>query len=555
MSLFWLNPNGFLSFDRHTTAYFKKHDIVLRHKTAAEYFAWLEQVVAKAGGNFPQISLEAYEADMRGSLEEDDQEGDGQRQPTPVDKPLRFWVEKTYRDGRPGRTAFGSALWSPQAGRGGRNIYRLMRDVKPGDLVFHFVENKEIVGVSRVAGERDDAFVVPEGTRWPAGKAAFLIPLEDYSELAMPIDRSDFLDNPKYRSRLLDIKSNNDSLVFNSSLELNEGAYLTKAPLQLVQIWEEIYRHKTGDRLPLVPPKLLPTLIKKGGLSNPPFTKADALNDLFIPEAELDVILARLKRKLAIILQGPPGVGKTFIAHRLAFALMGERDEHRVKMVQFHPSYGYEDFVQGYRPTRFGLRRRDGVFLEFASLARNDPERDWFFIIDEINRGNLAKIFGELLMLLEADKRGRDHAIPLTYSKKDETFDFPPNLYVIGTMNTADRSLAMVDYALRRRFAFVTLDPAFDFPSFAAWLTERGVSAELLDRIRNRVRALNQAIEKERDLGPGFRIGHSFFCAPGDHKRDDAWYRDVIQSEIEPLLEEYFDSRERVSSLVGEFLA
>ena len=287
------------------------------------------------------------------------------------------------------------------------------------------------------------------------------------------------------------------------------------------------------------------------------FTKADALKGLFMTAEALDTILARLKRKKALILQGPPGVGKTFIARRLAFALMGERDERRVAMVQFHPSYGYEDFVQGYRPSRSGgLERRDGVLHQFARLARNAPERDWFFIIDEINRGNLAKIFGELLMLIEADKRGPTHAVPLTYSDgADETFNLPANLHFIGTMNTADRSLAMVDYALRRRFAFVTLEPALDSPAFAAWLKERSASDELIARIRAKVGALNAVIEKERDLGPGFRIGHSFFCPPDAHTPDEAWYREIIAGEIQPLLEEYFDSRERVEKLVAELLA
>ena len=287
-----------------------------------------------------------------------------------------------------------------------------------------------------------------------------------------------------------------------------------------------------------------------------PFTKADALAGLFMSPEELDTILARLKRKKALILQGPPGVGKTFIARRLAFALMGERDERRVAMVQFHPSYGYEDFVQGFRPTRTGLERRDGVFHQFARLARNDPDRDWFFIIDEINRGNLAKIFGELLMLIESDKRGPAHAIPLTYSEgPDETFHLPANLHFIGTMNTADRSLAMVDYALRRRFAFMTLEPALDSPAFTAWLKDRSASDALIARIRAKVGSLNAVIEKERDLGPGFRIGHSFFCPPEGHPPDEAWYREIIAGEIQPLLEEYFDSRECVEKLVAELLA
>jgi 5-methylcytosine-specific restriction enzyme B len=285
------------------------------------------------------------------------------------------------------------------------------------------------------------------------------------------------------------------------------------------------------------------------------FTKTDALDGLFMSESQLDSILARLKRKKALILQGPPGVGKTFVARRLAFALMEQKDQRRVSVVQFHPSYGYEDFIQGFRPSRSGgLERRDGVFYEFARLARNDPGRDWFFIIDEINRGNLAKIFGELLMLLEADKRGPDHQVSLTYSEKDERFYLPQNLHVIGTMNTADRSLAMVDYALRRRFAFETLKPALESPAFGQWIVKKGADQALLDKIRVRIGNLNATIDKERDLGERFRVGHSFFCPGPNDKPDHDWYREIILSEIKPLLEEYFDSAERVNSLVEDLL-
>ena len=226
ISLFWLNPRGFLPCEQHTRNFFKARGIVAESWMAKGYFTWLEKAVASVGENFPQLSLDAYEAD----------------EATP---------------------------------------------------------------------EADTATVLQEDER------------------------------------------NLDS-------------------------------QQPSERVP--------------------FTKAHALDGLFMTEPQLDTILARLRRKKALILQGPPGVGKTFIARRLAFALMGERDESRVAMVQFHPSYGYEDFVQGYRPTRKGLERRDGVFYQFARLAGNDPNRDWFFIIDEINRGNLTKIFGELLMLIEVDK-------------------------------------------------------------------------------------------------------------------------------------------------------
>jgi 5-methylcytosine-specific restriction protein B len=321
-------------------------------------------------------------------------------------------------------------------------------------------------------------------------------------------------------------------------------------PLLLRMALDPIFR----DTLLISGLNVIPPSIRGPVASLSPFTTNDALDDLFMNPEVLGQILSRLKRKKAIILQGPPGVGKTFVARRLAYALMGERDDNRVMMVQFHPSYGYEDFVQGYRPSiNGGLERRDGVLHQFARLATNNPDRDWFFVIDEINRGNLAKIFGELLMLIEADKRGPDHAVPLTYSETvNERFHLPTNLHFIGTMNTADRSLAMVDYALRRRFAFVSLNPALDSPVFSDWLTEHGAPSSVISQIRSKIGKLNTEIENERDLGPGFRIGHSFFCPNENTTPDMAWYLDVIDGEIKPLLEEYFDSRERVERLVAE---
>src|SRR5690606_1428410 len=185
------------------------------------------------------------------------------------------------------------------------------------------------------------------------------------------------------------------------------------------------------------------------------YTLDDALDGLFLSRDQFTYILDQLGRKRNVILEGPPGVGKTFIAKRVAWALLGEKDPSRVEMVQFHQSYAYEDFVQGWRPAEAGgFDLRNGIFYEFCERAAgDDPERPYVFIIDEINRGNLSKVFGELLMLIEGDKRGPDFAIPLTYSRaREERFYVPRNLYVLGMMNTADRSLAMVDYALRRRF-------------------------------------------------------------------------------------------------------
>jgi len=195
-----------------------------------------------------------------------------------------------------------------------------------------------------------------------------------------------------------------------------------------------------------------------------PYSQEEALKDLFIEESVFENILSRLDYKMNIILQGPHGTGKTYMAKKIAYSLMEEKNDGRINMIQFHQSYSYEDFIQGYRPKDDGtFKLENGIFYRFCKKAQADPENKYFFIIDEINRGNLSKIFGELMLLIESDKRGQDYGVPLTYSISSETkFNIPDNVYIIGTMNTADRSLAMVDYALRRRFAFVTVEPTFD---------------------------------------------------------------------------------------------
>lgn len=278
-------------------------------------------------------------------------------------------------------------------------------------------------------------------------------------------------------------------------------------------------------------------------ISYPLYDSEMFLKDVYMSRESYDTLAALVKYKKNVILQGAPGVGKTYAAERLAYSLIGEMNPERIVMVQFHQSYSYEDFIMGFRPCENdnGFELKKGVFYKFCKNAEIDSDNDYFFIIDEINRGNLSKIFGELFMLIENDKRGSKHALHLPYV--DEKFSVPTNVHIIGMMNTADRSLAMLDYALRRRFAFYEIKPAFKSEGFKEY--QKGLNNAKFNNLIDCIIELNKNIAEDDSLGEGFCIGHSYFC--NLKEVTDETLSQIVKFELIPLLKEYwFDEPQKV---------
>ena len=450
-----------------------------------------------------------------------------------------WWVNQgaTYRQELDGRY-----VWAPQRMRNGRTAdhHANVRRVSRGDIVLHYANGAiRALGVAEEDGREGSRPAELPTDRWET--AGYLAPIE-YSELEEPIELDEL--PPGLRTG---VKGG----PFNVKGRVNQG--------YLFALSEEIaegIRRRFSTRWPRESPW-------EGGRTDT-YTPTHAHQDLFLPPTHFTRLLTSLKSRKNLILQGPPGTGKTFIARRLAWCLIGHEDDDPIEMVQFHQSYAYEDFVQGFRPTDDGgFVLKPGVFHRFCERARAKPDTPHVFIIDEINRGNLSRIFGELLMLIEADKRSEDYAVALTYANPaDGRFHVPANVHILGMMNTADRSLALVDYALRRRFAFETLQPAFgtDFgrEAFEEHLTGRGADPALARRISDRIGKLNETISVDRELGPGFRIGHSYFVPRDDDDEEpsDAWYTHIVETQIAPLLREYwFDSPEDVDNEVARLTA
>ncbi len=372
--------------------------------------------------------------------------------------------------------------------RNKRRIFQNFLDAKAGDMVIGYESTpvKQIVAIARISAEQD-------------GEQLYF---EKVEGLETPIDYA----------------------VLHESPELEQMEYFQNAQGSLFKLTKEEYDFIL-DLIRESNPVASQTSVET-------YTKDAFLNEVFMTESRYENLVSVLRNKKNIILQGAPGVGKTFAARRLAWSMMGEKDDNRIEFIQFHQSYSYEDFIMGYKPVEDGFELKYGVFYRFCQKAANNPEKEFFFIIDEINRGNMSKIFGELLMLIERDYRGER----ATLAYNGLAFSVPKNLYIIGMMNTADRSLAMIDYALRRRFSFFEMEPGFDSQGFTNY--QKALDSETLNRLIEKVKELNQEIAADKSLGKGFCIGHSYFC--GRTNCTEEWLHAIVDYDILPMLREYW---------------
>lgn len=526
MGLFWIRPEAFLNLD-HVNRKYLKVKLPPKGLTAKFYIDTLNNA-SKIGKTFPEISIAAFNAKEKipsGGSGDPDLEnvnywmvGAYWDESDPADQTERFVAEGIWMNGYEDR--YLDDVNSMQVGdRIAIKASATQRLGLPFDNRNKTVSRMDIKAVGTIVANRKDGRTVE--VEWET----------DFSEKSWYF----------YTNRLTVWHVKDRKNVWKEAAD------------QLIKfVWYgqpqdyDWFIHQWWDKG--TPPGT------SGGNSgqiplpgNRPYSVDDIVTDgVFLSVDELDEILARLNDKKAMIIQGPPGVGKTFIAKKLAYAQMNEVDKERVEFVQFHQSYSYDDFVRGYRPLpgqagSFGLK--NGIFYEFCQKAIQDPDRPYVFIIDEINRGNLSQIFGELLMLIEHDKRGTEHSVPLVYQNANEPrFYIPSNLYLIGLMNLADRSLAMVDYALRRRFSFITLVPKYEDDCFSKWLSGRSMKPDLIQLIINKISALNKIIREDPLLGENYQIGHSYFCPKGDHFEglDEKWFRSIVKSEIIPLIKEYW---------------
>lgn len=538
MGLFWVRPETFLSLDQNNRAHLE----IKLPKEGLNAKFYIKTIKQFAGKSFPEISLQAWGigserakavADAKPPYHMDDVNywlvGAYWNDRVPADQTQRFLEEGIWENGYHNR--YLSDVRAMQVGdKIAIKAATTQRHGLPFDNRNKTISRILIKAVGTIVANRDDGRTIE--VEW-----------ESHS-----LERNWYFYTN--RSTVWKLRLDDEYKLKAMSEQLRDFVWYGKE-----QDYDWFLRHWWNDALESKNKSEMETM-------NPYNIEDVIASGAFLARNELEEILEKLQKRKALILQGPPGVGKTFLAQKLAHALMEERDPQRLQMIQFHQSYSYDDFVRGYRPLAgvagtFALQ--DGVFYEFCQKALLDPEHEYVFIIDEINRGNLSQIFGELLMLIEHDKRGPQFSVPLVYRKEpSERFYIPSNLYLIGLMNLADRSLAMVDYALRRRFAFFTLQPQYENESYRHWLAERSMDPQLIDLIVGRLAMLNQIIREDPLLGENYQVGHSFFCPEGDDfsSLNKAWYEGIIRTEIIPLLKEYwFDNQKKAQDLERQLLA
>lgn len=378
-----------------------------------------------------------------------------------------------------------------------RRVFQNFLDARAGDLVIGYESNpvKQVVALAKVSAENDGMKICFE-------KTESLVNPIDYRTLkeCPELEQMEFFQNPN-----------------GTFFKLTKDEY-------------EFIMDMIREENPLTSKDM-----------NTSYTKKDFLSEVYMSENQYDRLSGVLLNKMNLILQGAPGVGKTFTAKRLAYSLMGEKDDSRIEFVQFHQNYSYEDFVMGYRPSGDSYELKYGIFYQFCKKAENHRDKKFFFIIDEINRGNLSKIFGELLMLIEKDYRGTK----ATLAYNGMPFSVPKNLYIVGMMNTADRSLAMIDYALRRRFSFFEMAPAFESKGFKEY--QHSLDNRTFNELISEIVKLNGEISRDKSLGKGFCIGHSYFCGKTKETCTNEWMQSVVNYDILPMLSEYwFDDDTKV---------
>jgi len=409
-------------------------------------------------------------------------------------------------------------------------------EIAIGETQFYSIKNsngnKRRIAANYEAAKKGDKVVGYEAT--PVKSLVALLEIVDKDEDNIYFEKIKELENPVDYEQIKE-----DSLL--SAME-----FLEKKMGSLFKLSEQEYSHiiDISEESTIVPSTAEKEYER--------YTDDDFLSEVFLDRQTLLKLKGLLKRKKNLILQGPPGVGKTFMARKLAYAFLEEKAADRVRMIQFHQNYTYEDFVIGFKPQEEGFALEKGIFHKLCQKARENSNKQYFFIIDEINRGNISKIFGELLMLIEGDKRGTEYNVKLSYSHED--FHVPENLYIIGLMNTADRSLAIIDYALRRRFVFYTVVPGYKTQSFKGYLQK--FESERFNKLIEAVDRLNvEVIKEDKTLGKDYQIGHSFFCNLDPVKMKNGYDKNelemIIECEIEPLLYEYwFDQGDKAAEEV-----